>query len=36
MELGQNIFGEKARKGDTLLTVPRYGVNKLRNQEGRI
>src|SRR5690606_3870216 len=33
MELGQNIFGEKARKGDAFLTVPRYGVNKLKNQE---
>lgn len=33
MELGQNVFGEKAKKGDTLLTVPRYGVNKLKNQD---
>lgn len=33
MDLGQNVFGDVAKKGDTLLTIPMYGVRKLKNQE---
>lgn len=33
MDLGQNVFGDIAKKGDSLLTIPMYGVRKVKNQE---
>lgn len=32
-EMGQEVGGEMAKKGSTLLTIPTYGIQKLKDQE---